>query len=55
MEANYHLSKKKALFGNVINYYNQTDQDPFNSLPLTFHIEQGLGDSEFETTQRALH
>lgn len=29
-------------------YYKLIGQDPFDILPLTFHIEQGLQDPEFE-------
>ena len=48
MEDNYHLSNKKALFFNMTSYYEQISQNPFEVLPLTFHIEHGLTDPEFE-------
>ena len=44
MEANYHLSNKKALFWNMMNYYKRVGRDPFECLPLTFHVENGLSD-----------
>lgn len=47
MEHNYHLSNKKALFWNMSQYYKTIGRDPFENLPLTFHIENGLGDREF--------
>jgi hypothetical protein len=47
MEANYHLSNKKSLFWNMTNYYKKLGQDPFERLPLTFHVENGLNDPEF--------
>ena len=47
MEANYHLSNKKALFWNMMNYYKKLRRDPFDCLPLTFHIESGDTDPEF--------
>ena len=47
IEANYHLSNKKALFWNMTNYYQRSHKDPFESLPLTFHVENGLSDHEF--------
>jgi len=47
MEHNYHLSNKKALFWNMSEYYKALGQDPFENLPLTFHIEHGLTDKEF--------
>lgn len=47
MEHNYHLSNKKALFWNMSQYYKALGRDPFEHLPLTFHIENGLSDREF--------
>ena len=47
MDANYHLSNKKALFWNMANYYRRLNTDPFQNLPLTFHIENGVDDPEF--------
>lgn len=47
MEHNYHLSNKKALFWNMSQYYKALFRDPFEHLPLTFHIENGLSDREF--------
>ena len=48
LEDNYHLSNKKALFLNMRNYYEALGQNPYNSLPVTFHIKTGLDDPEFE-------
>ena len=48
MEDNFHLSNKKALFFNMTQFYKQLGQDPFAFLPLTFHIEHGLDDPEFD-------
>ena len=45
MEANHHLSNKFALFYNMNNYYKSIDKDPFDILPLTFHIKKGAFDS----------
>jgi hypothetical protein len=47
LDANYHLSNKKALFWNMTNYYKRLNTNPFQNLPLTFHIENGLDDNEF--------
>ena len=44
MEANYHLSNKKALFWNMMNYYKKQGRNPFDNLPLTFHVENGIND-----------
>eukprot|EP00347_Sterkiella_histriomuscorum_P001871 403370356 len=47
LENNYHLANKKALFMNMKNYYEALDQDPFNAIPLTFHIKDGINDPSF--------
>jgi hypothetical protein len=40
MEDNYHLSNKKALFINMVQYYEALDMDPYETaIPLTFHIK----------------
>lgn len=39
IEDNYHLCNKKALFVNMKNYYEALGEDPFDSLPVTFHIK----------------
>lgn len=47
IEDNFHIANKKALFLNLRNYYESLGQDPFDNLPVTFHIKNGLADSEF--------
>jgi hypothetical protein len=47
LEDNYHLANKKALFVNMKTYYEAVGEDPFQSLPVTFHVKQGLHDAEF--------
>jgi tubulin--tyrosine ligase len=47
VENNFHLSNKKALFANMKLYYEALNQDPFEVLPLTFHIKNGITDPEF--------
>jgi len=47
MEANYHLSNKYALFYNMSKYYRAIGRDPFDVLPLTFHIRKGTSDKIF--------
>ena len=44
MEANHHLSNKYALFYNMNNYYTSIGKDPFDILPLTFHVIKGIYD-----------
>jgi len=47
MEANHHLSNKFALFYNMSKYYKSIGYDPFEVLPLTFHVIGGSEDPEF--------
>ena len=47
MESNYHLSNKKALFYNMRAYYEALKENPFDYLPLTFHIKNGTEDKEY--------
>ena len=44
MEANHHLSNKFALFYNMRHYYKSIGRDPFEVLPLTFHVSRGTYD-----------
>ena len=50
LEFNQHLNNKKALFFNMRNYYKYCcdNEDVFNTLPLTFHIKNGLTDANFK-------
>jgi len=47
LENNFHLSNKKALFWNMSEYYKSIDKSPWDALPVTFHIENGLTDPEY--------
>lgn len=47
IEDNYHLANKKALWINMKHYYEAIGEDPFNALPVTFHIKTGLDDPEW--------
>lgn len=47
MECNFHLSNKCALFYNMRRYYEALGRDPFEVIPLTFHVKKGTEDSEF--------
>ncbi len=47
MERHYHISNKKAMFINLQRYYQLNGEDPFDTLPLTFHIRGGASDPEF--------
>lgn len=46
-ENNFHLSNKKAIFYNMKVYYESLNLNPFDYLPLTFHIKEGVNDKEF--------
>lgn len=47
MEDNFHLSNKKALFWNFSEYYKSMNKNPWDALPVTFHVEDGLNDLEY--------
>jgi hypothetical protein len=47
-ENNFHLSNKKAIYYNMKCYYEALGQNPFENLPLTFHIKEGDTDKEFQ-------
>ena len=47
LEGNSELSLKKKLFVNMIQYYKSVDKDPFEYIPLTFHIVNGETDKSF--------
>lgn len=44
---NYEIGNKKALFYNLKHYYEIIGVDPYNSIPLTFHIKKGVTDPEY--------
>lgn len=48
IEDNYHLCNKKALFVNMKSYYEAINADPFDALPVTFHIKEGLEDPNYQ-------
>jgi len=47
MERQYHLSNKKAMLINMKRYYKAIGRNEEEVLPLTFHIKDGITDSEF--------
>lgn len=47
LEKNFHLSNKKAMFFNLRRYYEVTNRDPFEYLPLTYHVRNGTDDQEY--------
>ena len=47
MDNNKQLSNKKGIFVNMREYYKLVGIDPFEVLPLTFLVKNGITDSEF--------
>jgi Tubulin-tyrosine ligase family len=47
LECNYHLSDKKYLYLNMKKYYSAINENVFDYLPLTFHIEKAEDDINF--------
>ena len=48
LENNFHISNKKAMFINLRNYYEAMGRDIFDAVPVTFHIQDGTSDPEFQ-------
>ena len=48
LESHIHLSNKKALYYNMKAYYECMGEDPFNFIPLTYHVQEGSTDAQFE-------
>ena len=46
-ERNYFLGNKKALFYSMKKYYELNDKNPFEFIPITFHISKGIDDPEY--------
>lgn len=47
LQNNFHLGNKKALFYNLKVYYFKMGKNPFDYIPLTFHIKNGIKDPEY--------
>ncbi|CAD8205623.1 unnamed protein product [Paramecium pentaurelia] len=47
MQDNWHLGNKKALFYNMRNYFKIIKEDYTKYIPITFHIQQGMTDTEY--------
>ena len=48
LEGHIHLSNKKALYYNMKNYFECLGENPFDYIPLTFHIQEGSTDAQYE-------
>ncbi|CAG9313058.1 unnamed protein product [Blepharisma stoltei] len=51
IERNNELASKKRLFANMCSYYESINKNPFNVLPMTFHIVDGTRDPNFPKLQ----
>ena len=47
LEFNWNLGNKKAMFYNLRRYYELIGKNPFDFIPLTFHIQKGSDDKEY--------
>ena len=47
IDHHYHLSDKKTLFKNLTNYCKTKALDPFDYIPVTFHLEKGVNNTAF--------
>jgi hypothetical protein len=45
---NFHLSNKKALYYNLKLYYEVIGKNPFDYMPVTFHLVRGVMDPAWE-------
>ena len=52
MEGNSSLCNKKTLFANLKEYYECLGQDPYLTLPVTFHIKDGVNEPSFSEFSR---
>ncbi|CAD8073321.1 unnamed protein product [Paramecium sonneborni] len=48
LEYNFQVCNKKALFYNMKNYYISRNEDPFQYIPLTYHIQAGPSDPAYQ-------
>ena len=54
VENNWNLSNKKALFMNMKNYFTAKKVNPFDYIPMTFHIEE-IGDKQYDSFIEEYH
>lgn len=47
IDKNFHLCSKKALLHNIKTYCYINHLNPFDYIPVSFHIQDGLRDPEF--------
>ena len=47
LQENYYIGNKKALFYNLKRYIELKAENPFKTLPLTFHVTKGTEDPEY--------
>ena len=47
LEGNSELASKKKLFINMVAYYKSINKDPFDYIPLNFHLVAGVSDANY--------
>lgn len=52
LQYNHFIGNKKALFYNIKRYYELIKKNPFEIIPLTFHIKDGTNDLEYSRFTR---
>lgn len=55
LKNNYVIGNKKTLFKTMCQYYQSNNLDPFDFIPLTFHIVEGREDPQFLAFQKYYH
>ena len=55
LKNNYVIGNKKALLKTMCHYYSKMGKNPFDYLPLTFHIVEGVEDQPFLDFMRYYH
>lgn len=55
LKNNYVIGNKKALFKSMSFYYQIKEMNPFDFIPLTFHVFGGLEDPVFLGFQKFYH
>ena len=54
LEFHWHISNKKALYYNLKKYYEAINKNPFEYIPLTFHVQKD-GDNEWNNFEKAFN
>jgi hypothetical protein len=55
LKHNYVIGNKKALLKTMCLYYQQLGLNPFDRIPLTFHVVETMEDPQFLAFQKHYH